>query len=103
MSGRPTGVPFVGQQVVQIVLRICADMLEDIAEIFKRIDPETFACGGDGCQDRGRAAAFVTAEKRPIAPADRDPAQAPFRGVIVNLQVAVAAISYKGIPVGQRV
>ena len=103
MGGRPISIPFVGQQVIEVVLRIGADMLEDIAQVFKRVDPEAFARGRDARQDCGRAAAFVTAEKGPVAPSDRDPAQAPFRGVIVNLQVAVAAISYKGIPVGQRV
>jgi hypothetical protein len=40
----PESLSFVGQQVVKIVLRICADTLEHIAQIFKGIQAQAFVC-----------------------------------------------------------
>jgi hypothetical protein len=65
--GRPRRFPFVGQQVVEVVLRICADTLEYIAQVFKGIHGQAFACGCYARQDCSRPTTVVTAQECPVA------------------------------------
>lgn len=40
---RPCRLPLVVQQILQVVLRMCADALKNVAQVFEWIDAETFA------------------------------------------------------------
>jgi|WetSurSiteA1Bulk_404760.scaffolds.fasta_scaffold28525_2 hypothetical protein len=73
--GRPSSFPSVGQQVVEVVLRMGADTLEDVAQVFRGIHTETLARCGDACQDGGGMSALIAAIKIPILSSYRNPAQ----------------------------
>lgn len=80
-------------------MRICADALQHVAQVLKRINVQAFACGCDARQDRSDPPSFVATIKIPVFSSHRDPTKAAFGAVVVDFQVAVMAITHKCIPV----
>ena len=73
-------------------MRMCADPLKDVAQVFEGINAETFAGGGNACENRRCSAAVVTAKKCPVLSSDCNSTQAAFGAIVVDLQVAVVAV-----------
>ncbi len=72
----PCGLRFVRQQIIEFVLWVCADALEDVAQVFERVDARAFAGRRDAPQDCSRPAAVVAAERGPVPPSHCDSTQA---------------------------
>src|SRR2546426_9721958 len=89
----PCDHPLVGKQLGDSVLRMGADAFEDVAQVGKRIDAESFARGDEAGQDRRRPPAVVAPIEHPVFATNRDSTQAAFGTVVVDLQVAVLAVS----------
>lgn len=80
-----------------------ADAFEDVAQVSERIDVESFTRGDEAGQDRCRPSTVVASKKHPVLASDRDSTQAALGTVVVNLQVAVFAVTDQRFPVRQRV
>ena len=50
----------------------------------------------DAEERRRPTPAFVRAQRHPVLAADRNPAQSPFSGVVIDVQIAVFEIQVQG-------
>ena len=69
----------------------------------KRLDTAPLAGGNKASQHCRRLTAGVAAEEGPVATAQGDVAVGPFRGAVVDLQVAVSLKARKRLPLIQRI
>jgi len=82
-------LPVVGKQFAQPGDGLLRNAREHILEPGKRLDATPLAGTDEASQHRGRLASSVASEEGPIAPAQRDIAVGPFRGAVIDLQLAV--------------
>ena len=79
------------------------DARGDVAEPGERLDAGPLAGGDEAPQNRRRPATAVAAEEDPVAPAQGDIAVGPFRGAVINLQLAVVQKARQRLPLIQRI
>src|ERR1700686_2304200 len=96
-----SGGPAVWQQFIEPVDGVVGDAAENVAEPGKRIYLNEFAGSDETAQYRRCLTAFVAAEESPIIPSDREAPQRPLRRIVINRQIAVAAVSGQRRPVLQ--
>src|ERR1022692_2718264 len=95
--------PAVRQQFTESFDRMVGDASENIVEPGKRIDLRQFAGCDKAAQNRRRPASVIAAEERPVIPSDRKAPQRPLGAVIVDGEIAVAAITRERRPVLERI
>src|SRR5665213_3345950 len=95
--------PAVRQQLFEPFDRMVSDPPEDIAEPGKGIDLRQFAGGDKAAQDRRGPASVVAPEESPVVPPDREAAQRALSAVVIDGQIAVAAIARQRRPVLQSI
>ena len=96
-------LPVVGKQFTEPGDRVRGDAREHITEPGKRFDAAPLAGSDEASQHRCRVAAAVAAKEGPVATAQRDIAVGPFRGAVVNLQLAVFQKARQRLPLIQRI
>jgi len=94
--------PNVGQQRSQIDV-ICRQGDQQLTDILERLDPMPLGAGEDAHQDRRCLTAPIAPKKHPVLATDRARPQRPFRGVVVDLQAAIARVQKQRLPLVQRV
>ena len=76
---------------------------EDVLDVVVGIDAVEF-CAFDQAVRHGRpAATFLASNEHEVFPSDRDSADGPFDGIVVDGRRAVLGISPEGIPLAQRI
>src|ERR1700684_1039665 len=95
--------PFMGQQFTESFDRMVGDAAENIAEPGKRIDLHQFAACDEAAQNRRGPATVIAPEESPVVPSDREATQRPLGTVVVDGEIAVAAITCERRPVLQRI
>src|SRR5450759_3946414 len=83
--------------------RMRRDPLDDVAQIYERIDLEVFARLDQRTQDRGAVRRRFAARKEPILAAEHDGPERLLRAVVVDLEAPVLGVARQGGPVAQRV
>ena len=93
----------MGQEFFEAFDGMLGDAAEDVAEPGKRIDLNEFAACNKAAQNRRRPASVIAPEESPVVPSDREAPQRPFCAVVIDGEIAVAAITCKRRPVLQRI
>jgi hypothetical protein len=104
----PAGLSVRGRQVVRQELGHAGDGVgrytrQDVLEPGEGIDPGPLARGHEAAQHSCRSATAIAAEKRPVVAADCYPADGTLGSVVVDLEIAVFAITGERGPVIQAV
>src|ERR1700704_466243 len=91
--------PTMRQQFIKAAHGMFGEAAEHVSEPGKRVSLHKFARRNEAAQNGCSLAAVVAAEEGPIVAAHREAPQRPFRGVIVDRQIAVGAIPSQRRPV----
>src|ERR1700733_470126 len=95
--------PVVWQQFFKPFNRMVGDAAENITEPGKRVDLDEFARCDEAAQNRRSLAAVIAAEESPVVPSDREATPRPLGAVVIDGQIAVAAVARERRPVLQRI
>jgi hypothetical protein len=97
------GLPAVGKQFIELMVREVANAHEQIAEIGEGFDVQALAGGDQGGQSCSRSSALVTPIEEPVVPADHNLPETALGVVVVDLQITVLAVAQQRLPVLQGV
>jgi hypothetical protein len=78
---------------------MCADALEDVTQIFEKIDSKSLARGRDAGQDGCRPPTLIASQEGPVLSSHREATQAAVGSVVVDFQIAVFTVSEEGFAV----
>ena len=62
----PCQQPFVGKQIIELMVRMGVDACEQVAKIGKRLDAETLAAGDQSAQHGSGSPTFVASVEKPV-------------------------------------
>jgi hypothetical protein len=96
-------LPAFQKQLIEAVVRMGADAREQIPEITKRLDAQTFATCDQATQHGSGSSAFVAPIKKPVIATNHDGSETPLGRIVIDLQFAVFRVAQQCLPVGQDV
>src|SRR3954451_9483425 len=77
------------------------DARQGSAEVKRWIDSAEFGCTNEGVERGGALTARIGTKEQVILPSDRDGAERPFRGAVVDLQQTIIDVARESTPVGK--
>ena len=89
----------MGKQGVDVVGRVSADTVEDVAEVGDGIDLVAFATDSQAGEDCGGLASLVASGEQPVLAADNEVLDCLFGGIVVDRQSAVLSVANQCVPV----
>src|SRR5690242_348088 len=97
------GYPVVRQEFGDAGDGMGRDTRQDVLQPGEGIDRDPLARCDEASEHRRRPATSVAAEKRPVVATDCDPPDRTLGGVVVNLEIAVLAVTGECGPILQGV